>query len=92
VVHQLGNESIDRITSGPAIHGANFTGDTASPTVIITGQGFGATPPAGISDKSTGCGTYTRNGKDYGPTNLWFEDIGNFSAGSGTPPTAIVSA
>jgi streptogramin lyase len=82
-----GNNSIGRITtSSPVIHGVTFTGDTASPTVIITGQGFGAIPPAGMSDNSTGCGTYTHNGKDYGTSNLWFEDVGNFSAGSGTPP------
>jgi hypothetical protein len=54
--------------------------------VIVTGTGFGSTPPAGQPDNSTNCGSYVNNGNDYGPTNLWFEDIGNFAAGNGTPP------
>jgi hypothetical protein len=83
-----GNGSIGEITtSGPAIAGVTFTGDTAAPTVIISGYGFGTTAPAGASDDSTSCGSYTSNGEDYGATNLWFVDTGNFAAGSGTPPS-----
>jgi hypothetical protein len=71
---------------GPAISGVNFTGGTATPTVTITGHGFGATPPVGASDNATNCGNYTSNGEDYGTANLEFVDNGNFAAGGGTPP------
>lgn len=72
--------------SPPAISGVAFTGDTTTPTVVVTGSGFGAAPPVGQADNSTNCGSYTSNGYDYGPSNLSFQDIGNFAAGIGTPP------
>lgn len=70
----------------PAISGVAFTGDTTAPTVIVTGSGFGAGPPAGQANNSTNCGSYSNNGDDYGPSGLSFEDTGNFAAGTGTPP------
>jgi hypothetical protein len=73
-------------TTTPTISAVRFTGDTASPTVTVLGSGFGAHPPAGVSDNSTSCGDYTDNGKDYGTSNLWFVDDNNFAAGYGTPP------
>lgn len=73
--------------SGTTISAVTFTGDTAAPTVIITGHGFGAVPPAGLPNNTTSCGDYAHNGDNYGPADLWFEDVGNFMAGMGTPPT-----
>jgi hypothetical protein len=72
--------------SGPVITKVTFTGDTAQPTVTVTGSRFGA-KPAGTPDGTTGCGTYKKNGDLYGPSNLWFDDVGNFVAGQGTPPS-----
>lgn len=69
----------------PAISGVSFTGGSAAPTVIVSGQGFGTSAPAGMLDNATSCGGYSSNGDDYG-TNLWFIDNGNFAAGAGTPP------
>jgi hypothetical protein len=73
-------------SGAPAISAVSFTGDTADPTVTVSGSGFGTSPPPGQSDDSTSCGSYTSNGDDYGAMNLWFEDTGNFAAGNGTPP------
>jgi hypothetical protein len=72
--------------SGPAISGVVFSGNTAAPTVTVTGSGFGSTPPAGQPDNTTSCGNYTNNGDDFGSA-LWFQDTGNFAAGDGTPPS-----
>lgn len=72
-------------SSGPVISGVSFTGNTAAPTVTVSGQGFG-TSPTGQLNNSTSCGSYTNNGDDYGTGNLWFEDGSNFAAGIGTPP------
>jgi hypothetical protein len=58
-------------TAGPGV---------ASPTVTITGSGFGATAPKGTSDTSTSCGAYPGNGDVYG-TKLYFLDDANFEAG-----------
>ena len=71
--------------AAPSISAVQFTGDTTSNTITITGSGFGSTPPAGSSDNVTGCGTYTNNGEDYG-TNLFFQ-TSTFEAGAGTPPS-----
>ncbi len=71
--------------AGPKITKVSFAGDTAKPVVTITGHRFGS-KPAAFSDNSTSCGQYTKNGADFGPSNLWFEDVGNFLAGQGTPP------
>ena len=73
-------------SGGTVISGVRLTGDTAVPTVIISGHGFGTSPPAGQANNSTSCGSYTNNGEDYGPKDLWFEDVSNFAAGNGTPP------
>lgn len=72
--------------SGPIISEVGFMGNTAAPTVVVTGNGFGSAPPAGQPDNSTSCGGYTNNGDDYGAADLWFEDVGNFAAGNGIPP------
>lgn len=69
----------------PAITAVRFTGTSAAPTVIISGQGFGTSAPTGTPNNTTSCGGYASNGDDYG-TNLWFIDNGNFSAGAGTSP------
>ena len=73
-------------SGGTVISRIRFTGDTAAPTVIISGHGFGTSPPTGQSNNSTGCGSYTNNGKDYATKVLWFDDVSNFAAGNGTPP------
>lgn len=72
--------------SVPVISAVSFTGNTATPTVIVSGQGFG-TSPSGQLDNATSCGSYTNNGDDFGTNSLWFQDNGNFAAGLGTPPT-----
>ncbi len=68
----------------PVIDSVKFTGTTASPTIVVKGSHFG-TEPAGLSDATTECGTYTGNGDDYG-TDFYFVDNGYFNAGVGTPP------
>ena len=68
----------------PSIASVSFTGThgpgMASPVITITGTNFGATAPAGTSDNTTSCGTYTANGKVYG-NKLYFTDDANFEAG-----------
>ena len=68
----------------PSISSVSFSGThgpgVASPTITITGSGFGATAPAGTSDNTTSCGPYTANGKVYG-SKLYFLDDANFEAG-----------
>jgi hypothetical protein len=70
--------------SQPNITAVAFSGTggpgLASPTVTITGSGFGATAPKGISDTSTSCGLYPGNGDVYG-AKLYFLDDANFEAG-----------
>jgi hypothetical protein len=63
----------------PVISAVSFTGNTATPTVIVSGQGFG-TSPGGQLDNATSCGSYANNGDDFGTNNLWFQDNGNFAA------------
>ena len=69
--------------SQPNITSVSFAGTAgpgvASPTVTITGSGFG-TAPKGTSDNNTSCGAYSANGKVYG-TKLYFLDDANFEAG-----------
>jgi hypothetical protein len=70
--------------SQPAITSVTFSGTSgpgeASPTVTVTGTGFGAAP-SGTSDAVTSCGNYgSANGDVYG-TKLYFSDDGNFEAG-----------
>jgi hypothetical protein len=68
----------------PGIASVSFAGThgpgVASPTITITGSGFGATAPLGTSDNTTSCGPYTANGKVYG-SKLYFTDDANFEAG-----------
>ena len=68
----------------PGISSVSFTGahgpGMASPTITITGSGFGASPPSGTSDNTTSCGPYTANGKVYG-SKLYLTDDANFEAG-----------
>jgi hypothetical protein len=58
----------------PSISGVTFSGNSANPTVTVTGNGFGSEPtgtPAGCSDP----------GKVFG-TSLWFDDVtGDWNAG-----------
>ena len=72
----------------PVITGVSFIGSTAAtPTVIITGHGFG-TEPAGILDTNTPCNTFNNNGNDYPLSILRFWDqTANFYAGGGIPPS-----
>jgi hypothetical protein len=77
--------------ASPNISGVQFTGDTASNTITMTGSGFGTTPPSGVSDDSNSCGAYTNNGEDYG-TNLYIDVVnagGTFEAGKGTPGSCV---
>ena len=76
----------------PSITAASFTGyygtgAPASPTVTLTGTNFGTTAPAGASDNTTSCGTYTANGQVYG-SQLYFVDDNNFEAGYSTVNSA----
>ena len=68
----------------PSIASVSFNGahgpGVASPVITITGSHFGATAPAGTSDATTSCGTYSANGKVYGG-KLYFTDDANFEAG-----------
>lgn len=68
----------------PSISSVSFSGThgpgVASPTITVTGSGFGASAPAGTSDNTTSCGPYTANGKVYG-SKLYFLDDANFEAG-----------
>jgi len=68
----------------PAISSVSFSGThgpgVPSPTITITGSQFGATAPAGTSNATTSCGTYTANGKVYGG-KLYLTDDANFEAG-----------
>jgi hypothetical protein len=52
----------------------------SSPYVILYGSGFGASAPAGSSDNTNSCGTYTADGNVYG-NQLYFLDDNNFEAG-----------
>jgi hypothetical protein len=82
---------------GPVINSVTFLGSngccpSATPTVTVTGSGFGASPPAGSSNDVTSCGTYTNNGSDYGDAFKVSDTHGppvsdTWLAGSGTPPT-----
>lgn len=71
----------------PSITSVSFTGyygtGVSSPTVKVTGSGFGTTPPPGAADNTTSCGTYTANGQVYG-SQLYFLDDNNFEAGHST--------
>ena len=68
----------------PSISSVSFSGThgpgVASPTITITGSHFGTTAPAGTSNNTTSCGTYTANGKVY-LGKLYFTDDANFEAG-----------
>lgn len=70
----------------PVITRVEFTGSSASPTVVITGHGFGHHPPTGYDNTNNFCGSYPNNGDDYG-TQFFFNDITNaWAAGAGIPP------
>jgi hypothetical protein len=49
----------------------------------MVGSGFGARP-AGQNDDANSCGQYASNGDVFGE-NFFFTDVGNFTAGEGTP-------
>jgi len=72
-------------TSRPSISSVSFSGyygygSPTIPTLTISGSGFGSAAPAGASDNTTGCGTYTANGEVFG-SNLYFIDDNYFEAG-----------
>jgi len=80
---------------GPVITSIAFSGSNgccpgSSPTVTVTGSGFGTSPPAGSDNSVTDCGSYTNNGSDYGnafnTTDSHPNDNQPWTAGSGTPP------
>ena len=83
-------------TGGPAITGVSFSGTDAccngsSPTVTVSGSGFGAEPPSGQDDSVTGCGTYAGNGDAYGDQFYVDDSHGandGWEAGRGVPPNA----
>ncbi|MFB8178973.1 hypothetical protein ACFC8N_23545 [Streptomyces sp. NPDC055966] len=68
----------------PSITSVTFSGThgpgVASPTITVSGSGFGTTAPAGADNNVTSCGTYTGNGNAYG-NQLYFIDDNNFEAG-----------
>jgi hypothetical protein len=61
-----------------------FSGDATSPTVTVSGGGFGAEPPTAYPADQTTCGSYDANGNWYGSDGLVFEDARSFDAGLGT--------
>lgn len=79
----------DYVIAGPAnpvtVTSVKFSGRPKHPKITIKGKGFG-TKPAGLSDNTTSCGTYKKNGDDFG-SGLSFTDVGKFGGGSGTPPS-----
>lgn len=84
VMAAITGTAIAASASPPGITSVSFSGTAgsgvASPTVTLTGSGFGKTAPTGTSDNSTSCGPYTANGDVYGG-KLYFADDGNFEAG-----------
>lgn len=69
----------------PAFHvtGVAFSGQNGqgpSPTVTITGSGFG-TEPTGTSADTTSCGSYTNNGDVFGNKFYSYDDATGMSAG-----------
>jgi hypothetical protein len=81
---------------GPVITSITFSGSDAccpgsSPTVTVTGQGFGASAPPGSDNSENSCGSYTNNGSDYGDalntTDTHTDSSLPWTAGMGTPPT-----
>jgi len=57
-------------TPTPAITGVSLSGPAASPSITVTGTGFGSTPPIGTPETCQPGDT----GDDYGSTGLWFGD------------------
>ncbi len=78
------------VPTQPSITGVSFSGASGagvtSPTITVTGSGFGAAPPA-IANDVTSCGTYTANGSVYG-TKLYFVADNHFEAGYGVAGNA----
>jgi hypothetical protein len=81
---------------GPVITSVAFSGSNgccagSTPTVTVTGTGFGTSAPAGSDDSVTDCGTYTNNGSDYGTalntTDAHTDGSLPWTAGNGTPPS-----
>jgi hypothetical protein len=66
--------------------GATFAGSAASPTITITGTGFGLRPTGGVSpSKIAGCQNHG-TGADFTGGALWTVDAGqpNWAAGART--------
>jgi outer membrane protein assembly factor BamB len=59
----------------PVITNVSVEGNTASPTIAVSGSGFGGSPPRGVDNNATGCGYYTDNGDLFGSTGLRFVDM-----------------
>jgi hypothetical protein len=74
--------------SRPTITSVSFSGTSgpgvASPTITLTGSGFGAAPPPSTPNNVTSCGTYPNNGSAFG-YQLYFLDDNNFEAGASNP-------
>ena len=61
-------------STAPVVTGVTLTGNPSTPTVTVTGTGFGSKAPKGYSAGNTSCGTYSNNGDWYGKSGLWFGD------------------
>jgi hypothetical protein len=83
VIGTLMGSAVAASAKQPGITGVTFSGTAgsgaASPTMTVTGTGFGA-PPVGTPNGNTICGSYVNNG-DVFANKLYFMDDGNFEAG-----------
>jgi hypothetical protein len=61
-------------SAAPVVTGVTLTGDPSTPTITVTGTGFGNKAPKGYSAAITSCGDYNNNGDWYGKSGLWFGD------------------
>jgi hypothetical protein len=82
VVGTLMGSAVAASAKQPGITNVAFSGTAGplgSPTITVTGSGFGAAP-VGTPNGNTICGSYTNNGDVFG-NKLYFMDDGNFEAG-----------
>jgi hypothetical protein len=58
-----------------SVSSVTLSGSLSSPTMTITGSGFGASPTGGVAaGPLPNCGNGTWTGKDYPAGKLWFDD------------------